>query len=384
MPPSPFNEERHSGVDGGPAMAEPLYVPVLPTRRDAWNAYAHLELGVRQRIAPLWTVVPRVGPERPRGTPLAPDPDNDREGLHHWLTLRLDHVINVMAGLTGWVDTAHVESLLDASAPSLWRLTTGSSLRLVTGPERDPALQRYAADLAFLSGRGLGIRVLLDDAPDEPLSTRLLTLIDRLRLPPSRLDLLLDAGSAEDGDDTGKRALAALGLLAALVPWRTVVLTSGAFPRAPRHLDAQPAQVLRRHDWHLRRSVREARPDALNSVVYGDYSVEHVCSANIASVQRPGPPWGLLRYTTPDSFLIARAPTRGRDRASRVRAMARWITENDAFRDAGAISACVGEGWLHACAYGDGRDGSGNAETWIRVGHTQHMNFIVQQLARTA
>ncbi|MFG2493939.1 hypothetical protein ACGFSD_23225 [Streptomyces caniferus] len=221
-------------------MAEPLYVPVLPTRRDAWNAYAHLELGVRQRIAPLWTVVPRVGPERPRGTTLVPDPDSDREGLHHWLTLRLDHLINVMTGLTGWVDTAHVESLLDASVPSLWRLTTGSSLRLVTGPERDPALQWYAADLAFLGGRGLGIRVLLDDAPDEPLSTRLLTLIDRLRLPPSRLDLLLDAGSAEDGDDTGKRALAAL------VPWRTVVLTSGAFPRAPRHLDAQPAQVLRR------------------------------------------------------------------------------------------------------------------------------------------
>ncbi|MFJ9467189.1 hypothetical protein [Streptomyces caniferus] len=149
MPPSPINEAGHSGVDREPAMAAPLYIPVLPTRRDAWNAYAQLELGVRQRIAPLWTVVPRVGPERPRGTTLAPDPDNDRERLHHWLTLRLDHVINVMAGLAGWVDTAHAESLLDASAPSLWRLATGS---------------------------------------------------------------------AKDGDDAGKRALAALDLLAALVP----------------------------------------------------------------------------------------------------------------------------------------------------------------------
>ncbi|MFI1333535.1 hypothetical protein ACH4U7_26225 [Streptomyces sp. NPDC020845] len=47
--------------------------------------------------------------------------------------------------------------------------------------------------------------------------------------------------------------------------------------------------------------------------------------------------------------------------------------------DGNALSG--GERRLHACAYGDGPDGSGNAETWIRVGHTQHMNFVVHQLS---
>ncbi|MFI5791787.1 hypothetical protein [Streptomyces sp. NPDC051677] len=36
-------------------MVEPIYVPVLPTRRDAWTAYEALDPLVRRRIAPLWT-----------------------------------------------------------------------------------------------------------------------------------------------------------------------------------------------------------------------------------------------------------------------------------------------------------------------------------------
>ncbi|WP_413801405.1 beta family protein [Streptomyces iranensis] len=365
-------------------MVEPIYVPVLPTRRNAWDAYARLTFGVRRRIAPLWTVVPRVEPERTRGVRPVPDPDTDEAELRRWFTRRMDNLINAVDGLTGRVDICHVESHLDATAVGLWHVATGSRLRLVTGPERDPTHQRYAADLAFLSGHGIGIRVLLDGPRDQPLSTDLLDLIDRLCLPPSRLDLILDAGPVADGGDIGKRALAALDLLGVLVPWRTIVLTSGAFPRALDHLDAQPTRVLQRHDWQLYRSVRDARPESLTSLVYGDYSVEHALSANIASVRRPGPPWGLLRYTTPDGFLITRAPTRGSDRAARVRAMARWIVRADSFRGIDAIASSDGERWLHACAYGDGPDGSGNAETWIRVGHAQHMNFVVSQLTDTA
>lgn len=45
-------------------MVEPIYVPVLPARRDAWNAYAELDVCVRRRIAPLWTLVPHAGRER--------------------------------------------------------------------------------------------------------------------------------------------------------------------------------------------------------------------------------------------------------------------------------------------------------------------------------
>lgn len=365
---------------GEAAMVEPIYVPVLPARRDAWNAYAELDVRVRRRIAPLWTLVPHTGRERPRGGRAAPAraPDIAQTALDRWLAPRTDQLIEAMDGMPGWVDPVHVEGSLHAAAVSLWRLTTRSALRLVTGPERDPTLQRYAADLAFLSGRGIGIRVLVDTPPDEPQRTELLRLIDRLCLPPSRMDLILDIGAVADAAEASKRAIAALDLLGALVPWRTVVLTSGAFPRLYDSPGAESfSYVAPRHDRQLYGAVRAARPAFPRALVYGDYSTEHAFSANIPHVRAPGPPWGLMRYTAPDGFLIGRAPTRGNDRVDRVRATARWITESEAFRGA---EYSDGERWLSECARGAGSKGSGNAETWIRVGHVQHMSFVVRQL----
>lgn len=357
-------------------MVEPVYVPILPTRRNAWNAYARLDLRIRRRIAPLWTVAPRIGPERTRGTRAAPDPDDDQGALSRWLAPRVDQLIEATKGTTGWVDTVHVDGLAGA-AVSLWRLMTRTQLRPTTGPERDPALQRHAADLAFLSGRGIGIRVLVDVGRDEPDAAELLHLINRLCLPPSRIDLIIDVGALVDGTEGGKKAVTALDLLGTLVPWRTVILTSGAFPRIYDSPGAEQAYVAPRQDWQLRQVTRASRPAFPRNVVYGDYSVEHVLSANIPSIRHPGPPWSLLRYTGPEGFLIARVPTRGSQRPDRVRGMARWITEADAFR---GLDYSDGERWLYECAHGHGSDGSGNAETWIKVGHIQHMNFVVNQL----
>ncbi|MCQ6250771.1 beta family protein [Streptomyces malaysiensis] len=359
-------------------MVEPIYVPVLPTRRSAWDAYAGLDTEVRRRVAPLWTVVPRVGPERIRGAPLATDPDTDSPELGRWFTKRMDDLIEAMDGLTGWVDPVHIERHVEASAIGLWHVATRSELRLVTGPERAPTLQRYAADLAFLSGRGIGIRVLLDVGRGEPSPTDLLTLIAQLRLPPSQLDLILDIGMVADATKATKQALVALDALGALVSWRTVVLTAGAFPRDWDRWE-QPTRIAERHDWQIHQTVRAARPEFPGPLIYGDYSVEHAQSANIVA-RRYGPAYGLLRYTAPHDFLIARAPLRGPDHADRVRAMARRIVMSDAFRGIEDTTSSDGETWLHACADGDGSTGSGNAETWIRVGHLQHMNYVPRQL----
>jgi hypothetical protein len=138
-------------------------------RRDAWQAYERLDPRIRRRITPLWTVAPRTGPERLRGDRPATDPDEDPAALDPWLTRRADAFLEATAGAPGWVDTAHVERLVEASAIGVWRLATRSSLCLVTGLERDRTMQRYTADLAFITGRGLGIRVLLDKPPEGAL-----------------------------------------------------------------------------------------------------------------------------------------------------------------------------------------------------------------------
>ncbi|WP_166682855.1 beta family protein [Streptomyces aquilus] len=359
-------------------MIEPIYVPILPTRPRAWKAFEALDTRLRSRIAPLWTIVPCVGPERARGERPALEPDDDRTVLEPWLVPLMDRLITAVDGAPGWIDASHVESQVRGSAVGLWRLATRSGLRLVTGPERDHTLQRYTADLAFQSGRGLGIRILVDEPPDERSSAALLGMVDRLCLPPSRTDLILDMGEITAGDETDKGAIAALDLLGTLLPWRTVVLASGAFPRFQEQGGAEFTHVVRRYDHQLNHLVHRSRPAFPRAVLYGDYSVEHVSAANIPPSKDPyGPPWGLLRYTTPDDFLIARAPMRGRARAERVRELARWITEYEGFRGA---EFSEGERWLQACADGEGTKGSGNPETWMKVGHIQHMSFVVRRL----
>ncbi|MEU6193466.1 hypothetical protein [Streptomyces sp. NPDC047061] len=361
-------------------MVKPIYVPVLPARPRGWKAYEALHPRLQRRIAPLWTVVPYTGPERPRAERVVLDPDDDPTVVEGRFTSDVDGLLRAVGGRPGWVDAAHVEGRVRGAATGLWRLATRSGLRLVTGPERDRTLQRYSADLAFLSGRGLGIRLLVDEPPDERCSAELQSMVSRLCLVPSRTDLILDMGAVMDGDETVKDAIAALDLLGTLLPWRMVVLTSGAFPRFHEERGRLSAYEVRRHDLDLDRAVRRARPGLPGSVVYGDYSVEHVSAANIPPGDDPyGPPWGLLRYTTHDSYLIARAPMRGREHVERVRATARWITEAGGFRGA---EYGDGERWLHECAAGEGAKGSGNPETWIRVGHLQHMAFAVNQLSQ--
>lgn len=358
-------------------MTEPIYVPVLPARRDAWNAYAQVDPRVRRRIAPLWTLVPHTGRERARGEPAEPDTDSDQSALDRWLTPCTDQLIEVVGAASGWVDAVHVEANVHGAAVSLWRLMTRSGLCLVTGPERHPTLQRYAADLAFLSGRGLGIRVLLDVTAKDP-SADLRELVRRLCLPPAETDLILDLGPIADTAESGRIALTALDVLGSLASWRTVVVTSGAFPRLLDSPGAELMYTARRHDLLLHRRLRAV---SRRRLLYGDYATEHAFSANLPHVRNPGPPWGLLRYTAPEAFLIGRVPTRGRDRTERVRATARRIARSAAFRGADYSD---GERWLYACAHGTGPNGSGNAETWIKMGHLQHMSFVVRQLMADA
>ncbi|GAA2288633.1 hypothetical protein GCM10010431_01780 [Streptomyces kunmingensis] len=329
---------------------------------------------VRSRIAPLWTVVPRVA-ERPRGVRPDPDPDPDPVALDRWLTPRIEGLIGATEGRPGWIDAGHVEAQMGASAAALWRVTTRSGLRLVTGLERPPRLQRYVADLAFTSGRGLGIRVLLDGRAGEGQAGELSALVARLCLPAAGLDLILDLGPVVDAEESAKSALTALDLLVTLIPWRDIVLLSGGFPRPVEGLGDHSHLHVPRLDRHVYRTVRAARPTARH-MLYGDYGVEEAQAANRPRADKAGPPWGLMRYTTADTFLVARAPTRGPDRAERVRAVAHGIVHDRAFRGAGHSA---GERWLFDCAHGTGSRGTGNPESWIKAGHVQHMVWVVEQ-----
>ncbi|KRV49174.1 hypothetical protein AQ490_21450 [Wenjunlia vitaminophila] len=362
-------------------MVEPIYVPVLPTTSSACSAFRDLDPWIGRRIAPLWTVVPRVGPQRVRGVCPPDDPETSEKALQEWLTKRVDGVVRAMGGRGGWLDATHVERVERGAATSLWRVATRSGLRLVTGPERDPRHQRHIADLALAGQRGLGIRVLLDQAPDEARAAELDDMVRRLCLVGSQTDLLLDLGPVTDPQEAQKTALTALDLLGTLFPWRRVVLTSGAFPLTWGGRDAWPVRLTPRLDWSLHQAVAAARPLYPRRVVYGDYSVEHALRANTADTGRSSRV--LVRYTTPDDFATAWAPLDGvarAERARRGRATVRSVVDAAFFRGGGDHGDSEAERWMYRCAHGEGPQGSGNAHGRVWAGHVQHLTFVVNQL----
>ncbi len=185
----------------------------------------------------------------------------------------------------------------------------------------------------------------------------------------------------DERPDAGKEALRALDALIPLTPWRTVSLLGGGFPRVTADmLEHGPRAEPRaeRRMWHEVRAMGRAYAPHLG---YGDYGVQH--TEAIAQAPAPGrkggPPWGVLGYTTENSYVLSKMLTRGSDRIATNRRAARQITELPEFRGAGAGQ---GEKWLRDCANGPltVSKGVGGPKEWLRTGNLQHMTYVVRSL----
>ncbi|MFE3068140.1 hypothetical protein [Streptomyces sp. NPDC059247] len=375
-PPDHPSAEADDGRPAAGPAEPPLYVPALPARPSALDAYALLPTRARACVTPLWTVPPPGGgsrarsarPRHPRAAPWPhPEPDPDPtprpapdsrpdSGPHpgrlaDHLRTTLDRIEAVQRGRPAWVDAFHAEGGTGLPAGELLRYgRPGSPLRPVTGVERPARQQTATAETALGNGDGLGVRVPLTAPPGEALRDGVRRLLRRVAFAHCPVDLLLDLRSVVDEHHPAEKwALRALDLLVPLHPWRTVVLLAGSFPRAYPGAYGAPLAEAHRFDWDLWHMVVDGpeRPDV--RVVYGDYGADHAGSADRPLKADGGAPWGTVRYTMERTFVLARVPTRGPDHADAVRASAREIVCAEGFRG-GQFSR--GERWLLACASG--------------------------------
>ncbi|MBO0655489.1 beta family protein [Streptomyces triculaminicus] len=347
-------------------MSGPLYVPVLQARPHAAEAYRQLSPAVQRAVVPLWSFLPRTG--------LSLDA----------LTAHLQreaHALNkVQRHYPAWVDMPVAdETQLAALAGVLSDLGALTLLRPVTGPRRTEHQQSSAFEAARRSGRGLGIRVALSGEWDGATTPLVRDLLDRAGLAVET-DLLLDLGAVRaDRTDAVKEALRALDALIPLTQWRTAAVLSGGFPEVTAEMLEQGLRSEPRTDWQCWCGVTDSGRSYVPSVSYGDYGIQPTRAfTREPSAGRGGPPWGVLRYTIEESFVLGKMLARGDDRAAANRAMARKILELPEFRGAMASS---GESWLRDCARGHGgAAGTGNATVWLRVGNVQHMSYVVRSL----
>lgn len=344
-------------------MSGPLYVPVLPAKQHACQAYRQLIPAVQAAVVPLWNLPPRAGAH----------PDALAVGVRDDLwRVRKAHRHH-----PAWVDCPFAdEAQQSALAGALAADADVSPLRPVTGPDRSEAHQAAMLEHARSTGSGLGIRVLLPGEWDDAVGQGVRELVARAG-PAVETDLLLDLDAVRaDRTDTAKESLRALEALMPLTPWRTAAVLGGAFPTGlPEHGTA----VEPRWDWRVWRDLHRAGREFVRALAYGDYGIDstQAIARGPSTDVGGGPHWGVLRYTTDESYVLVKVPTRGPDRSATIRAAARDILALPDFR---GPAASAGETWLRDCAHGHGPKGTGHAGVWLRVGNIQHITHVVRSL----
>lgn len=348
-------------------MSGPLYVPVLPVRAHAVAAVGDLAPGIRNRTAPLWTLPPVTA--------------DDAGQLTRVVDKELRRVAAVQKHTAAWLDVPYADLDDAAYAELLHFYWSHTALRPVTGPDLPAAHQALAMDSAREGGISLGIRVLLPGAWNDELTERTVALLARMA-PGVRADLLLDLQAVLPGrPDAGKEALRALDALVPITPWRTIAALSGGFPDDVTGLLDRDRGEAERTDWDTWHEIRASGRGYAPLVRYGDYGTLPARNLGRAVDDGDRSRFGLLRYTTERTFLLAQFWAANRGETGVTREAARWITESSDFRGSGAST---GDRWYCQCALTTGAKGTGNPGTWNTVGNVQHMTYAVRCLCGDA
>ncbi|WP_405976513.1 beta family protein [Streptomyces sp. NBC_00988] len=343
------------------------YVPALPVKRGDVQGFRDVAADLAARMAPLWTV-----PVINLRTGEAP---SVRDRVKH-LQKAAQQLRQVSGSGRSWIDTRHAEEDPKMVGDALWgEFGLFTAAAPVTGPERPPAQQALAQELADTFSNGLGLRLDLRGLPVTEAAEQVAELAKRSAVAVEAMDLLLDLGAIADAAQAGEYGARAVAELGRLRPWRSVVLLAGSFPASLQQLARDQVTRLPRHEVPVWRAVRE-NSGLDERLVYGDYSVVHP-GKPAQTTTGPVTILGRVLYSDPQDFLVVKGRNMAVYGTAQMPALASRITTDPAFRGRGFSE---GERYLADCVAG--QESPGLPERWIRAGHTQHLAQTVEQVAR--
>ncbi len=345
------------------------YVPVLKWKAGEQTALRNLTPDVKQAIFPLLEVVDvsvRTGGGATKSL---------REHLNHaasqmekcWGTsapLLLDtHLLSPGRDVEGASALAYVveqaHALNVAAVPVVSTDCTPDDLRAVAGAA---------------AGLGVAVRAPIGNVVKPSFPSVLMRTLKTLGVSPGQVDFVLDVREVgEDNREAMAVAVeAALTRLPATSEWRSLTVAAAAFP--VNLTGMKPGlHMLPRADWTMWTSLSglPRQPD------FGDYAIAHPDLPNLD--MRKVKVSASIRYTAPDSFVVARGRVVTDDRHG---GYAQFITLSGDLVNHRAFagpSFSWGDDYIVTCADGGP---SGNLTTWRQVGTNHHITMVVKQLAK--
>jgi hypothetical protein len=177
--------------------------------------------------------------------------------------------------------------------------TRGLNFVPVTSPSRSV---QYQDVVAHFADRGVMVRLAPGSFADvATLRSQLSALATRVRLPFSKIDVLVDYESVRDSAVLVQLVRSHVATLPFLSQWRTVTIAGGSFPATLSDRTPHTWHTLPRHEWLAWLDAVTGTPQLLRLPSFGDYGVR--------DTQPPsefGSPSANLRYTANESFLLRR------------------------------------------------------------------------------
>jgi hypothetical protein len=234
---------------------------------------------------------------------------------------------------------------------------------------------RSVAEAAEEDGRGAALRFRLHSVVPRPGQTQE-AMIEKmcadLGCEPSSCDLLLDLGFLEPYYDHDPRLTAnSINALAAVGPWRSVVLLGSSIPATLHSIDEGTVGGLLRLEWDLWTQILSC--EVSRTPVFGDHVVQGPCPPAEGGWRNMR---ATVRYTAGNKTLVARGTGPIREAGwGQYRELCQQIVELEEFA---GPDYTYGDRLIDECARGIREPGS--QVMWREAGTSHHLRCVTDQV----
>lgn len=332
------------------------YVPIIRWKRGEQVALRELSVEDKSKIRPLIELLPNnfVKKKRPKNIV--------QQLLKSWgekpFLLDLKYVQAILGSPA--VDTIFTEA----------RINDLTAIP-VTSMDRDSVYQKLIKSAAEISKKEICVRCAPDEVLKKSFESTLENFISDLGSIPEKVHLMIDYGVRTDSQVSIRNVMSAVPNPEA---WKSVVISSGAFPQDLSRLEKNKRHDLPRNDWLDWKKYVLSNPK--RRPTYSDYTVQYG-----AHVPLDVPPnySASIRYAHDEYWVVMRGESVFKDDGpgfGQWPAIALLLCEQDEFC---GEAYSYGDRYIHEM--GQQSENSGSAETWIRAGVNHHLVFATRQIS---
>ncbi|WP_082078201.1 beta family protein [Pseudomonas sp. FeS53a] len=350
------------------------YVPVMKWRQGEYQALLKLDSSVKEKITPLFEIPTEEWDyenERPKKTLDEHIEKFGKRLKEKWGNRRCFVDSCYLVPTSTCADGAHHLSKLIELAES-----EGCAAVPVTGLRRHRDYQEAVSSLVTEFGRGICLRIKVEDYDSSDIKQDIQGLLDYLSLAPGDVDLVIDSGEYVP-HSASVYANNLLGLMRStpfINRWRTLSVSGTAFPAVVSAAEYRPLGEAIRYEWVGYKLLLKKLRDDERVPTFSDYTVSHPRTEKLDP--RVLDPNAKIKYTIDEKWLIVVGTQVKRNGRGQYIDLCQRILQSGKFDNVGFS---WGDDYIDGCA--NGTETTGGTSTWPSVTNNHHVTRVVSEIS---